>query len=381
MDRKLRCLVIAPRTIGSRQMGGDTYTDMLLRYPPPGVAYIHHDDLVKAGKASRKSYLHHLFYYLGRLGILPYFWVQTLVTEESFDLVHCYGYAVHLDGRPRRENVPLIYSACSSHVSGLTNYKGWSPARVRRYGIVAASIQKIFRVYDALRNPGPTKRLIFWSEFARRDHAYGKADLISNGVIIPPAIEIPPQHKRTHHQECRLLMVGSGEFRRKGGLDLLAAFAKLRQLYGDRVTLTLVGNFANEAEDLNLPGVKFVGTVPHFQLLQEIYPAHDVFVLPSHAETYGVSILEAMACGLPCVATSVGAIPEIVVDGMTGFICAPHNPEQLQQALDRLIAQPDLRFTMGNAAYSRAKDQYAPEVVGAQIRAVYDQALQKTVAR
>lgn len=377
MDRKLRCLLIAPRTPDSRQMGGDTYTDMLLRYPPPGVEYIHHDDLVKIGKASRKSYLHHLFYYLEKIGILPYFWLQTLVTEESFDLIHCYGYAVHLDGRPRRENVPLVYSACSSHVSGLTNYKGWSSRRVRRYGVIAAGLQRIFRVYDALRNPGPTKRLIFWSEFARQDHAGGKADLVNNGVVIPPAIEIPPQHRHVQDEKCKFLMVGSGEFRRKGGLDLLTAFAELRQSYGARVTLTLVGNFADEISSVDLPGLKIMGTVPRFQLLHDIYPAHDVFVLPSHAETYGVSILEAMTYDLPCVVTSVGAMPEIVVDGITGFICPPQNVQQLQQAMDKLVIRPDLRLTMGNAAYQRVKSRHAPDIIGAQVRKVYDQVLQQ----
>jgi glycosyltransferase involved in cell wall biosynthesis len=80
----------------------------------------------------------------------------------------------------------------------------------------------------------------------------------------------------------------------------------------------------------------------------------DVFVLSSRSEGFPVSILEAMAARLPVVATDVGGVGEAVVDGETGFLVRPGDPRALAAALERLVADRELRARLGAAGRSRA---------------------------
>jgi glycosyltransferase involved in cell wall biosynthesis len=78
-------------------------------------------------------------------------------------------------------------------------------------------------------------------------------------------------------------------------------------------------------------------------------------VLPSDNEALGLSIVEAMACGLPVVATNVGGIPEVVVDGKTGFLVPPRDPIALASKLATLVESEELRLRMGALAAEKAR--------------------------
>ena len=75
--------------------------------------------------------------------------------------------------------------------------------------------------------------------------------------------------------------------------------------------------------------------------------AADATVLPSHYESFGMVALEAMACGIPVVASRVGGLQTTVRDGVTGLLVPDHDPAALAGALDRLLGDPDLRFRLG----------------------------------
>jgi len=101
----------------------------------------------------------------------------------------------------------------------------------------------------------------------------------------------------------------------------------------------------------------------------------DIFVLPSRAENQPVSILEAMARGLPVVASSVGAIPEQVLDGDTGFIVPPGDPDALAAALERLCRDANLRVRLGANGLARWRERYSLEVTASRFAALYRQLL------
>jgi glycosyltransferase involved in cell wall biosynthesis len=86
--------------------------------------------------------------------------------------------------------------------------------------------------------------------------------------------------------------------------------------------------------------------------------AADVFVLASRSEGHPVSVLEAMAAGLPVVASRVGGVPEQVVDGETGLLVDPGDPEPLAAALERLTDDPALRRRLGAAGRARAEERF-----------------------
>jgi glycosyltransferase involved in cell wall biosynthesis len=87
--------------------------------------------------------------------------------------------------------------------------------------------------------------------------------------------------------------------------------------------------------------------------------ASDVFVMTSAAENCPMSLLQAMACGLPIIATRVGGIPEMVRDGVDGLLVPPGNVSALADALRVVVADPEAGRTMGKQARERACDEFA----------------------
>lgn len=101
-----------------------------------------------------------------------------------------------------------------------------------------------------------------------------------------------------------------------------------------------------------VPGA--LGFVPHDELL-DLYGRAAVVACPSHREGYGVVCAEAMAHGRPVVASAVGGLLDLVVDGETGFLVAPGDAAELRGALERLLGDGDLRRRLGEAARERAR--------------------------
>jgi glycosyltransferase involved in cell wall biosynthesis len=104
------------------------------------------------------------------------------------------------------------------------------------------------------------------------------------------------------------------------------ARAQLERTFGDRAT--------------------FLGSVPYAQV-PALYHAFDLLVLPSHTEGLPRVVLEAQATGTPVIATRVGGIPEIIIDGETGLLCPPRRPPDLAAALDRLGSDASERARLG----------------------------------
>ena len=90
--------------------------------------------------------------------------------------------------------------------------------------------------------------------------------------------------------------------------------------------------------------VFLMGRIPH---ARELLPAFDVFVLPSVKEGFPWVVLEAMTAKIPVVATEVGAIPEIIEDGVNGFLVKPGHPEALASKIEMVLGDDRLRQEMG----------------------------------
>ena len=103
--------------------------------------------------------------------------------------------------------------------------------------------------------------------------------------------------------------------------------------------------------------VRFRG---HQSDITRILEASDVFVLPSRSEGYGNVLIEAMMCGLPCIATRVGCATDVIQDGVNGLIVARGSVEELHNAMVSLATEPGRRDRITHAV--RTRDQYAPTV-------------------
>ena len=117
--------------------------------------------------------------------------------------------------------------------------------------------------------------------------------------------------------------------------------------------------------------VSFVGSIPYFDLVDR-YRAADVLVFPSvWNEPFGMPVVEAMACGLPVVATRSGGIVEIVGDGETGLLVERGNATELADAIGSLLADDTRRLAMGRAAALRANKMFTWERVANTLGEVY----------
>jgi glycosyltransferase involved in cell wall biosynthesis len=129
------------------------------------------------------------------------------------------------------------------------------------------------------------------------------------------------------------------------------------------------------AKDLGIDGcTDFLGSVP-FYTMPERFRQCTIFCLPTLAEAFGLSLLQAMSTGKPVVASAVGGIPHFVENGKSGHLVAPSDPQALAQALIDLLTQPELMAQMGQYNRQRVLDHYSWSAVVDQIEALYEKVL------
>jgi glycosyltransferase involved in cell wall biosynthesis len=165
----------------------------------------------------------------------------------------------------------------------------------------------------------------------------------------------------------------------KGHSTLLKAFNKLRGSV-DQVELSIVGNGPLEnklkklTDDLNLNDcVTFEG---YRNDIDRVMQEFDVFVHPSRWEGFGLVFLEAMASGLPVVATNVSAIPEIVVHNRTGYLVEPDTSSDLAEAMKRLARNADLRDKFGKAGRERTEAEFSVDTMISKYDDFYNRVLE-----
>lgn len=155
--------------------------------------------------------------------------------------------------------------------------------------------------------------------------------------------------------------------------DVVRVFAAVRADLPAR--LELVGDGPERArieslvDQLGLRAdVRFRGEMDD---LAGFYPSVDVFVLPSESESFGMAALEAMACGVPVVASNVGGLPDVIADGETGFLSPVGDVAAMAANVRRLLAEPDLHAAMSALARQRAESVFRPSAAVAAYEAVY----------
>jgi len=186
-----------------------------------------------------------------------------------------------------------------------------------------------------------------------------RVTLIPNGV--DTSRFCPPERPRTQTRPT-VLYVGHLS-RRKGVLDLVQASKEALAAGADH-QLVLVGGPADEGAE-EAAAVRHaigedalvVGPLP-LDEMPLVYQEADIFVLPSWWEAMPLSILEAMATGVPVIASNVGEIPRMV-DGETGVLVSPQQPDQLAEALVQMITAPETRSRMGQTARLRATQRFS----------------------
>lgn len=162
--------------------------------------------------------------------------------------------------------------------------------------------------------------------------------------------------------------------RGKGHAIAFEAVARLRATHPSLVLLVLGdGPLRGDVERLAAPLGTGAVLTGHRDDVIDLLGASDILVHPTEMDAFPTSLLEASAVGLPVVASAVGGIPEIVEDGVSGLLLAHPTAASLAGALERLLADPALRATMGRAARERFETEFSAERWALRLRAVYDE--------
>lgn len=149
--------------------------------------------------------------------------------------------------------------------------------------------------------------------------------------------------------------------------DVVRAFAIVRRhmpakllLVGDGPEMTVVCRLVKE---LGLNGdVRFLGKQDK---LEELYSISDVMMLLSEKESFGLVLLEAMACGVPCIGTTIGGIPEVIEDGKSGFLCSLGDVEEAARRTLMLLTDRRLHQEMARQAVQTVKQKFrSSDIVG-----------------
>jgi L-malate glycosyltransferase len=111
-----------------------------------------------------------------------------------------------------------------------------------------------------------------------------------------------------------------------------------------------------------------------------LHKAFDIFVMSSVTEGLGTSLLDAMACGKPVVASRTGGIPEVVEDGVTGCLVPPRDHTAMAEAIVKLLADKNLRERMGAAGLARVREQFTAERMVEKTLQVYEKLLSERAA-
>jgi glycosyltransferase involved in cell wall biosynthesis len=212
---------------------------------------------------------------------------------------------------------------------------------------------------------------------ARMGVARDRIRVIPNGVDVG---EFTKAGTRGNRDGVVGLFVGRLDPDQKGLDVLIRAMTKLPR--NPLLRLRLVGEDWGGAELLRqlahrlgvADRVTLVGKLSRVQLVSEFVEA-DFVVLPSRFEPFGIVLLEAMAAGLPVIASRVGGIPEIVAEGRTGLLVEPDNADALARSLQLLSQDESLRLSMGRAAREHVKE-YAWDSVVPRILSVFVEALE-----
>ena len=203
--------------------------------------------------------------------------------------------------------------------------------------------------------------------------------------VIPNFINVDDAH-RTDRSDLRASFAPAGEklvihvsnFRPVKRVT--AAIEVFRQIHAAvPARLLMVGDGPDLAEATEQAKAAGLGDAVRFLGDQEqvvpLLSVSDLFLMPSAQESFGLAALEAMACEVPVVASSVGGVPELVEDGVTGILCPPDDLAAMANASIRLLTDEKLHSRMAQAARKRAVDRFTDTRIVPMYEAYYDEVL------
>ena len=218
-------------------------------------------------------------------------------------------------------------------------------------------------------------QIITVSEAARNDigHDFGiplkRFRIIPNGINTDLFYPLPGIEREPY----RLIVTNSADVPLKGLYYLLDAVARLARNYPMKLVVIgspkKNGGIEKKIRALNIGHrIHFTGRIGHDEFVRQ-YARASIAVIPSIYEGFGIPAGEAMACGVPVVSTTGGALPEVVADA--GILVPPADPQALVQAIGKLMENPEQAIQLGQKGYNRIQNQFTWKVAAEKTVACY----------
>jgi glycosyltransferase involved in cell wall biosynthesis len=211
-------------------------------------------------------------------------------------------------------------------------------------------------------------------------------------VQVPNVVDLSifhpvPAHRRAElrgrfgfSDDCILVLYVGRLSRAKGVMMLIEGWSHVTALH-PQARLVMVGGGADSWDNCEADIVDYVRAhalgasvtlVGHSTAVHEFLQAADLFVSPSDYEGFSLTLVEAMGCALPIVTTAVGVAPQLIEDGVSGFLCAPRNEQAWRSALERALEQRPRWSEIGRRASMVAAEFDIPRVVEAYVALLRD---------
>lgn len=324
--------------------------------------------------------------------------VFDLLRRENPDIVHVHNTFMVIS--------PSIYYACHDAgvpvVLSLHDYRLFCPAgffyrdghpceecvdRSRLQGVIhgcyrqsraaTAAVALMLSVHHALGTwIDKVDRFIALTEFARQK--FVRSGLPAEMVSVKPNFIYSPPGWSSDDENAYAIYVG--RLSPEKGVDiLLNAWAKLRT----SIPLLLVGegpslaDLQMQAERLALQNVTFTGRLPWDKTIEAMRKSRFLLFPSLSYEGFPMTIVEALACGKPVICSSLGSMPEIVLDGNTGLCFEPGNVDDLADKIGSALANPEKMRHMGEEARRTYEREYSPEKNYALLMGIYQRAIRE----
>ena len=276
-------------------------------------------------------------------------WLAGPLDARRFETVfiRTQGIALSAADIPRRWGCRVVVNL---DATGENEVRDWGYARWTRLPFIRDEA----RIYAAADLICPWTR---WVERSLIEHYSIPPDkiLVAPGAVtLPSGLPLAPETPAPASRLPRLAFVGN-DWPRKGGPRLLAWH---QQHWAHRAELHV---FSGRVQpDPSARNVAWRGAVPRDELLARHLPDMDLFVLPTREDTFVWAALEASGVGLPIVASRIAGLPEVVREGETGLLCTWNDDAAFIAAIDRLLADPALRRSMGQAGRRHVRERFSP---------------------
>ena len=314
-------------------------------------------------------YLHPLHTYIAVWNMSPLANVFSKLVRSDFDIVHVHSYIFFLSNMAALARVFNRSSRYVLHFNGglsfFENTKNFYPGRMwvkeniydRTLGYFTA------RMADKVISGSKSDIPIIQRKFGIKEVEW-----------IPNAVDIE-KFTPSEDEPNPPVVTYVGKLERWKGIDTLVKSFEMihRQVKNAKFLVVGTGSLESKLRELDLP-IEFVGHVPYDEM-PGIYQKTSVLALPSYMEGFPVTCVEALSCDVPVVATDVGDVREIVVDGEMGFLAEPGDSKAIASRIVEILKDKDLKRKLGRNGRTHVERNFSYEAFIAKIIGEYEKCL------